>query len=189
MLILASTSIYRRDLLKRLGIPFEARKPLADEEAHKDPSLAPRELAAHLARIKAQSLASSTDLILGGDQLVALEGRILGKPGTPEKAVTQLESMSGRTHELVTAICLITPEGRLFEHTDITRITFKKLTRAQIERVVALDNPIDCAGAYKIEAHGISLMEKVETEDFTAIQGLPLLALSRMLSACGLEHP
>lgn len=224
ILVLGSTSPYRKELLQRLGIPFETEKPLIDEESEKDPSLSPRDLAVHLAFKKAQSLAVATStsswlnsrtpqrtpadeppgssqteqsshgpgtyrrIILGGDQLVSFEGRILGKPGTREKAISQLEMMSGKAHELVTAICLLEGSQKL-EHVDITRIQLKNLSRKQIEKVVDLDQPFDCAGSYKIEKHGIALIEKIETEDFTAIQGLPLLALSRMLRTWEIETP
>lgn len=187
-LILASTSPYRRELLERLGVPFETRKPLIDEEKEKDPSLSPRALAEHLAFLKAKSLKGPGLCVIGGDQLVAFEGQILGKPGTREKAIAQLMMMAGKQHELVTAICLFDGD-RAIPHTDLTRITFKKLTREQIEKIVDLDQPFDCAGSYKIEKHGIALVEKIETEDFTAIQGLPLLALSRMLESCGRKTP
>lgn len=187
-LILGSTSPYRRALLERLGVPFETLKPLIDEEKEKNPSLSPRELASHLARKKAESLKGPGRIIIGGDQLVAFEGRILGKPGDRASAIQQLESMSGKTHELITAICLF-DEDRRDEYLNVTRIHFKNLNRAQIEKVVDWDEPFDCAGAYKIEKHGIALIEKIETEDFTAIEGLPLLALSRMLEACGIKTP
>jgi len=188
-LILASTSPYRRELLERLGVPFEARAPLIDEEKEKDPRLSPLALAERLAELKARSLAGPGSLVLGGDQLVDFGGEILGKPGTAEKAQAQLARLSGRTHELITAICLVDGTGAVHRHTDRTRITFKTLSADQIRRVVLKDNPVDCAGSYKIERHGISLIENIETADFTAIQGLPLLALSRMLKACGLESP
>lgn len=188
-LILASTSPYRKELLSRLVVPFEAMKPMIDEEKEKDPKLGPHALAERLAELKARSLATPEALVLGGDQLVAFEGEILGKPGTQENAVAQLMRMSGKTHELVTAICLVKPDGSLLRHMDVTKITFKKLTRAQIEAVVRLDNPIDCAGSYKIEKHGIALVEDLDTQDFTAIQGLPLLALSGMLKQCGITTP
>lgn len=187
-LILASTSPYRRELLQRLAIPFETAKPLIDEEKEKDPRLSPLQLAEHLALLKAKSLLAADAVVLGGDQLVSFEGRILGKPGTAENAFQQLRSMSGKTHELVTAICLVRGT-EMQKHTDLTRIRFKTLSDEQIRRVVALDNPLDCAGAYKIEAHGIALVENIETTDFTAIQGLPLIALSRMLKTWQIDTP
>lgn len=188
-LILASTSRYRQALLKKLAIAFEALPPAIDEEREKDPSLSPLKLAEHLAELKARSLAGPGKLVLGGDQLVSFEGRILGKPGTQDRAIETLISMAGKTHELITAICLAKPDGSVLKHTDVTRLTFKNLTREQVEKIVKLDDPVDCAGAYKIEEHGIALVEKIESADFTAIQGLPLVALSKMLKECGLETP
>lgn len=188
-LILASTSRYRRELLERLMVPFSVAAPLFDEETEKNLPLPPPALAERLAEMKARSLAGPGRLILGGDQLVSFEDRILGKPGTPERAIEQLTAMAGKSHELITAIALIDGQGRVLRHTDRTVIRFKPLTRTQIERVVALDNPVDCAGAYKFEAHGVALIDEIQCADFTAIQGLPLLALSKMLKQCKLESP
>jgi septum formation protein len=179
-LILASTSKYRFELLSRLAYKFSAKAPLADEEAHKDLSLAPRALAEKLARVKAESLKGPGKVVIGGDQLISFEGRILGKSHTVERAVAELMSMQGKTHELITAICVFDGD-KMYTHTDITRMTMKKRTLEQIERYVQLDEPIDCAGSYKAESHGIILFDKIETEDFTAIQGLPLIALSKIL--------
>lgn len=187
-LILGSTSPYRRELLTRLGLEFQCEAPRIDEEAEKDPNLSPADLASHLARLKALSLRSPDRVIIGGDQLVSFEGRILGKPGSRDRAIEQLTQMSGKTHELLTAICVVAGD-QVLEHLDRTRVTFKSLSLEQITRVVDLDEPWDCAGAYKFEKHGISLMDSIECQDFTAIQGLPLLALSRMLEKCGLKTP
>lgn len=184
-LILASTSKYRQELLARLAYPFTTQAPLIDEESEKDPRLSPQALAEKLARLKAQSLQQAEHVIIGGDQLVAFEGRILGKAHTAENAVQQLESMQGKTHELITAICVISGQ-KVIPFTDITRMHMKKLTRQQIERYVHLDQPLDCAGSYKIEKHGIMLFEKIESQDFTAIQGLPLIALNKILENEGL---
>lgn len=179
-LILASTSPYRQELLKKLSYPFVAMKPLIDEEKEKDPSLSPLALAQKLARLKALSLRGPQRVVIGGDQLVSFEGRILGKSHTPEKAVEQLWSMQGKTHELVTSVALIT-ETDVIEFTNITQLSMRRLSRAQLERYVAQDNPIDCAGSYKIELHGIQLFEEIKTSDFTAIQGLPLIELNKHL--------
>lgn len=184
-LILASTSKYRQELLYRLAYNFKAQAPLIDEEKEKDPSLAPQALAEKLAFLKAQSLKGANKVVIGGDQLVSFDGRIIGKSHTPEKAVAQLLSMQGKTHELITAICVFDGD-RAIPYTDITRMHMRKMTQAEIERYVGLDNPIDCAGSYKIEKHGISLFEKIESQDFTAIQGLPLIELRKILENCGL---
>lgn len=184
-LLLASTSKYRQELLSRLAFKFTAQAPLIDEDKEKDPSLPPQALAEKLAYLKAASLQGPGKIVIGGDQLVAFEGRILGKAHTPENAVKQLMSMQGKTHELITAICVIS-EGKIIPYTDITRMHMKPLSPKQVERYVQLDNPVDCAGSYKIEKHGIMLFEKIESQDFTAIQGLPLIALSKILENEGL---
>ena len=187
-LILASTSVYRQKLLGRLGIDFKAEKPLFDEEKHKDLSLSPLKLAQKLAYLKAQSLQNRPDAtIIGGDQLVGFQGQILGKPHTREAAIEQLLKMQGQKHELITAVCVIDP-ARTFEFTNITEIQLRKLSRNQIEKYVDLDQPLDCAGGYKIELHGIALMASLKTEDPTAIEGLPLIRLSKILQECGYEN-
>ena len=184
-LILASTSKYRQELLSRLAFPFTATPPLIDEEKEKDPRLAPQALAEKLAQLKAASLKGAGKVIIGGDQLVSFEGKILGKPHTKEKAIDQLFAMQGKTHELITAICVYDGEKAL-PYTDITKMHMKSLSREQISRYVDLDQPLDCAGSYKIEKHGIMLFDKIESQDFTAIQGLPLIALNKLLENLGL---
>lgn len=184
-LILASTSKYRQELLARLAYRFIAQPPLIDEENEKDPTLTPRALAEHLAFKKAESLNQPNNVVIGGDQLIAFEGRILGKAHTSENAVEQLRSMQGKKHELITAICVF--DGlQAHLHTDITTMTMKSLSLAQIERYVKRDQATDCAGSYKIEKHGIMLFDKIESQDFTAIQGLPLIALNKILQSCDL---
>jgi septum formation protein len=187
-LVLASTSQYRQELLKQLGLPFEAQKPLIDEEAEKDPALSPQKLAEKLAFLKAQSLKSNNSVVIGGDQLVAHRGIILGKPHTRDGAIEQLLSLQGQIHELITAICIFDGE-HCTPYVDITRLHMKPLSREQIERYVDLDQPMDCAGAYKIEKHGMMLFQKIESQDFSAIQGLPLLALSQILKNSGFSIP
>lgn len=186
-LILASTSKYRQELLARLAYAFTAQPPLIDEDSEKDPTLTPRALAEHLAFKKAESLAHPKKVVIGGDQLIAFEGHILGKAHTPERAVEQLRSMQGKKHELITAICVFDGE-KVHRHTDITSMTMRPLSLPQIERYVKLDQAIDCAGSYKIEKHGIMLFDKIETQDFTAIQGLPLIALNKILQSCDLTE-
>lgn len=183
-LVLASASKYRRELLSRLGLPFVSMTPLIDEEKEKDPTLKPLELAEHLAKLKAQSLANSKRVVIGGDQLVAFNNEILGKAHTAENAIKQLLKMQGQSHQLITAVCIAT-ENQIIPFTNITTLKMKKLSREQIEHYVKLDNPIDCAGSYKIELHGINLFEKIDTTDFTAIQGLPLIELSQKLNSLG----
>lgn len=193
-LVLASTSRYRHALLERLGLPFRAIAPACDEEALKDPALAPQQLAEHLALAKAQSLEPSLPqaTIIGSDQLAAVEvdghWTILGKPGSRERAIDQLALLSGRTHLLVTAMVVI-HRGARHRHTDLTRLTMRRLDRDALARYVDADQPLDCAGAYKLEALGIALFERIDSADHTAITGLPLIALTRILSDVGYALP
>ncbi len=189
-LILASTSPYRRALIERLGLPFRCVAPLVDEDALKVTfgDRQPQELAERLALAKAQSVADLEPgaTVIGGDQLVVFEGRVLGKPGTFERAVAQLQELSGRTHELITALVVI-HDGTIYAHTDLTKMTLRRLTPDQTSRYVRADQPIDCAGSYKLEARGITLFERIESHDHSAIIGVPLIALTTILGNIG--HP
>lgn len=188
-MVLASTSPYRKAQLQSLGIPFQALKPLIDEEKEKDLTLTPQDLALKLSFLKSQSLATENQITIGGDQLVSLEGQILGKPGTLEKACEQLSIMQNKTHELITALTIFDGKTSYKQILNITKISLKKLTPEQIRKYIALDTPTDCAGSYKIEEHGIQIIEKIETTDFTAIQGLPLIELSHHLASLGISIP
>ncbi len=195
-LVLASTSRYRRELLARLGLPFRARAPGCDEEAVKQSlrgahlHLPPERLAAELARAKAESLrdVEPEAVILGSDQVAAIGDEILDKPGSAEQAARQLALLAGRTHVLVTAVALL-HGGRLHAHVDVTRLAMRPLSSAQIERYVAADAPLDCAGSYRLEARGITLFERIESADHTAIVGLPLIAVTSMLARVGYAVP
>jgi septum formation protein len=190
-LVLASTSRYRSELLARLGVPFSARAPLCDEEALKLAGEEPAHMARRLAQAKALSLRDSEpdSYLLGGDQLVDFAGEVLGKPGSIEEAVRQLLAMQGKSHRLLTAICLVCPDGQLLSHLDVHTLTMAALSEQAVRRYVAADQPIDCAGSYKIEARGIALFSRIEGADFTAITGLPLMALSGLLRAQGFAVP
>lgn len=193
-LILASTSRYRRQLLERLGVPFRAVAPDCDEEALKDPSLSPQNLAEFLAEAKAASIAQQdpTAVVIGSDQLAAIEingaWTILGKPGTAARAVDQLALLSGRTHLLITAMVVARGAER-WRHTDLTRLTMRQLDRAALTRYVDADQPLDCAGAYKLECRGVALFSAIDSADASAITGLPLLALTRILAGLGYAVP
>jgi septum formation protein len=189
-LILASTSRYRRELLARLGLPFTALAPDCDEEALKRPGIPPRQLAEELADAKARSLRTTHPdaVIIGSDQVCAVDDAILSKPGTPERAMAILARLQGRTHQLITAVTISGPDGEE-RHTDVTTLTMRSLDAAAIARYVAADAPLDCAGAYKLECRGIALMETVTSADHTAIVGLPLMAVTRMLARFGLAVP
>ncbi|WP_406695799.1 nucleoside triphosphate pyrophosphatase [Singulisphaera sp. Ch08] len=191
-LVLASTSSYRRTLLARLGLPFRCLAPRVDEEASKRErgDWEPRELAEHLAVAKAQSLcqAEPNATLIGSDQLVSFEGRVYGKPGTVEGAVEQLLAMAGQSHQLITALA-VWAQGQTYIHTDITTMCMRPLSREELERYVAADRPLDCAGSYKLEERGISLFDRIETQDYTSIMGLPLIALTSLLRPLGYPIP
>jgi 7-methyl-GTP pyrophosphatase len=186
-LVLASTSPYRRELLARLGVAFRCLAPQVDEEAIKRHGLDPQELAAQLALAKATSLCDIVPhaIVIGCDQLVEFEGQIFGKPGSVANAEEQLAAMAGKSHQLVTALA-VRHARRTYTHNDVTTLHMRPLTRVEIARYVAADQPLDCAGSYKLEARGIVLFERIESRDHTATTGLPLIALTSILR--GLEY-
>jgi septum formation protein len=191
-LVLASTSPYRRQLLERLGLAFEAAAPACDEAAEK--ARGPEEplaLAAHLARAKATSLRASHPgrYLLGGDQIAAVDGAILDKPGTEARAREQLARLCGREHRLITAICLAHPDGALDEHVDVCRLVMRPLEADEIARYVAHDRPLDCCGSYRVERLGVALFESIDAPDFTAIEGLPLMKVAATLRRAGFVIP
>lgn len=193
-LILASTSAYRRQQLERLGLPFRAVAPHLDEEEAKVRlqrlGASPRDLAERLAMLKAESVAAKApdSVVIGGDQLVSLDGEIVGKPGTVDRAVEQLLRMAGRSHDLITSIAAAY-RGETRLHTDVTTLRMRPLTRIEIERYVAADAPLDCAGSYKIESRGIALFDEIRSADQSAITGLPLIALTTSLRGLGFLIP
>jgi septum formation protein len=190
-LVLASTSPYRRALLERLSIPFRSKAPTCDESALKAEELHPIRLAERLAHAKAASLAAGEAAgatVIGCDQLLFFDGRVFGKPGTVEAAVEQLLSLSGHQHDLITALVVLSG-SRTFRHTDVTKLSMRALSRTSIARYVDAERPLDCAGSYKIESRGITLFDRIDSEDQTAIIGLPLIALVAILSELGFEIP
>jgi len=208
-LVLASTSPYRRALLGRLGLPFEIHGPGVDEEAARGQGVDPEALVVGLARAKAETVArrlsdgprrsdGSGDLmVIGSDQVAELQGEILGKPGTPEKARAQLRALAGREHRLLTALCVIRRgEGQgekrpwlRREALDVHLLRLRPLTDAQIARYVDRDQPLDCAGSYKVEGAGIALFEWIRGDDFTGVVGLPLTKLVAILAELGVTLP
>ena len=189
-LVLASTSRYRKSLLERLGLPFEAMAPDVDETPQ--PDEAPDALVARLSKAKANAVARRlTDaLVIGSDQLAVVEGEILGKPGTEARAREQLALLSGRQVTFLTGLCLTRagaaddPDSQ-FELVE-TPVQFRQLTEAQIADYVAREQPLDCAGAFKSEGLGIALFERLGGDDPNALIGLPLIALCSMLERAGL---
>ncbi len=188
-LVLASTSRYRRELLDRLGVAYVAAAHRCDES--QAPAGTPTEVAATLADGKAASLASEYPAahILGSDQVVDLDGAILGKPGTAEAALRQLEQLAGRTHRLITAASLRSPDGGWQRVVEVHTLRMRTLSAAERDRYVAAEAPLDCCGSYRIEGLGIALFERIEGGDFTAIVGLPLMAVAQMLRRAGAAIP
>lgn len=184
-IVMASTSVYRSRLLQRLGLPFTAVAPAYEEEHDLD--LPVEDLVTVLARRKAESLREyyPEAILIGSDQAAEIDGRPLGKPGTAERAQAQLTALAGRTHRLWTALCVLAPDGRQFTAVDEQRLTMRPLTAAMIENYITADQPLDCAGAYKIEGLGIALFEAVRGEDPSAIEGLPLMRLAGILAELG----
>ena len=186
--VLASTSPYRRALLERLGVAFEIASPQVDEEVLKRDLRDPEALVLALAREKARSLAARFPeaLILGSDQAVDLDGEVLGKPGTPEAAVRQLLRLAGREHRLLTAVALHDARsGETRDHTDVHVVRLRSITEAEARDYVLRDRPLECAGAYRVESLGIALVESLRGEDYTAVIGLPLMAVVSLLAAAG----
>ncbi len=188
VLILASTSPYRRSLLERLGLNFECQAPICDETPR--PHLSPRDFVATLAREKALSIRSAGALVIGSDQLVELDGKILGKAGSVEGAMAQLKKMSGRSHRLITAVAVVdTDSGVIREAMDIHVLHMLPLSDAEIEAYVRHDMPINCAGSYMLERRGIALFDRIEadpeTADDTAVIGLPLTKTLGLLRSFG----
>jgi septum formation protein len=189
-IVLASTSRYRAELLRRLLPDFEQRAPGTDETAL--PGEAPDARAARLAAAKA--LAAAADLrdalVIGSDQVAELDGEMLDKPGSTANARAQLTASSGRVVRFHTALCLLdTRNGQQQLHVDHTRAHFRILTAAEIERYVTREQPLDCAGSFKCEGLGISLFDRIDSEDPSALVGLPLIALARLLRAAGVAVP
>lgn len=196
MLILASTSPYRKRQLVGLGLRFETMASGVDEAPFQQRAeageLSPKALAEQLARSKAVAVLASHPeaVVIGGDQVgyVPSLGQWLNKPGTFEAAVAQLTSMAGRVHELWTAVAVCTKKTQQ-TFVDRTELSMRALSSVELRRYVERDQPLDCAGSYKFEAGGAALFEQVKTQDPTAITGLPLIALVRLLDAAGIACP
>ena len=181
-LVLASTSQYRRALLERLRLPFEAKAPDADETVR--PDEAARDTALRLAQAKARAVAShySNALIIGSDQVAELDGARLGKPGNHENAVAQLVAMRGKSVLFHTALALLnTASGAMQTAVVPTTVQFRHYSKSEIERYLDLERPYDCTGSAKIEGLGIVLVERVTGDDPSALIGLPLVQLAAML--------
>lgn len=187
-LVLASTSPFRRELLERLGLPFTTAAPPFEERLDQDADAAG--LAGSMALGKALSLADDFPdaLIIGSDQVLVTDGEIIGKPGSVERAREQLRSMSGASHTFHTGLAVVdTASGETHVATVPFTVTLRELTDREIDNYIRLDDPLGCAGSFKIEGLGIALMEKLEGDDFTALIGLPLIELVSMLRRLGVN--
>lgn len=186
LLVLASSSRYRQGLLERFGLPFECSAPDVDESPQGDET--PSALALRLAETKAKVVARQRPgaLVIGSDQVAQLDGEILGKPGDAATAQAQLVRASGREVEFLTAVALVDgSNGAILRHVDRTVVRFRTLAAEEIARYVARDRPLDCAGSFRSEGLGVVLFEQISSEDPTALVGLPLIALARMLRQAG----
>jgi len=186
-IVLASSSPYRKKLMEQVNIPFEQQNPTVDEEElrQKAPVSIP-DLPMYLAKQKAESLVAANPgaIVIGCDQMGLLKGLPLNKPGTREKAVEQLKKLQGQSHQLITALA-VNFNGKWELHTDITVMKMRPLTEEKIKNYVHLDDPVNSSGSYKVESMGLALFEDIETKDHTAIIGLPMLALCRILEKFG----
>ncbi len=189
-LVLGSTSRYRRELLERLRLPFDVIAPQVDETPR--PGEAAADLALRLALAKARDVAQRQPraLVIGSDQVADLNGEPLGKPGSHERAAAQLRRMSGQTVVFQTALALVCLESG-FEQSELAtvRVQVRTLGEAEIERYLRAEQPYDCAGSAKSEGLGIALLERIDSDDPTALIGLPLIRVCRLLRAAGLEIP
>jgi septum formation protein len=188
-IVLASTSPYRRELLNRLRLPFAVRAPGIDESPRAGET--PRDTALRLAAAKARAVARQlpSSLVIGSDQVADVDGEALSKPGTHEAALAQLIRMQGCQVVFHTAVSVVDPTGKTQTDCVPTLVRFRSLPTAQLEAYLQAERPYDCAGAAKIESFGIVLVEAVTSDDPTALIGLPLIRLTSMLAACGVQLP
>ena len=189
-LVLGSTSVYRRELLQRLRLPFTVMAPEVDETPQ--PHEAPDALALRLALAKAHAVAAQQPeaVVIGSDQVADLAGHALGKPGTHERATEQLRLMSGHSVVFQTAVAVVC-HATGFEQALLAavEVRFRPLSDAEIERYLRAEQPYDCAGSAKSEGLGIALLDAIDSDDPTALIGLPLIRTCRMLRAAGLVLP
>ncbi|MBY0466018.1 MAG: Maf family nucleotide pyrophosphatase [Burkholderiales bacterium] len=187
-LILASTSVYRRELLQRLAIPFSVCAPHVDEQAL--PAETPHNMALRLALAKADAVAIQHPdaVVIGSDQVADLHGKALGKPGNHDRAVTQLREMSGQTVVFQTALAVVCKRTG-YSGVDLAqvRVKFRSLNDAEIEHYLRAEQPYDCAGSAKSEGLGIALLDDITSDDPTALIGLPLIRTARMIRAAGIR--
>ena len=187
--VLASTSPFRKELLQRLGIPFTTAAPDIDESPLADET--PEALVRRLSESKARAVGQSRQaLIIGSDQVATTGSDILGKPGIHARAVEQLRGLSGRLVTFHTGLCLLNNiSGEVQVDVIPFRVQFRQLDEGQIERYLQADQPYNCAGSFKSEGLGITLFERMDGEDPSALVGLPLIRLTAMLARAGVMLP
>ncbi|WP_426702798.1 Maf family protein [Rhodanobacter sp. Col0626] len=189
-IVLGSTSRYRAELLRRLLTDFTPSAPGTDETSLAGEIPAARALRLAVAKAAAAATGIHDALVIGSDQVAELDGQLLDKPGTADRARAQLTASSGREVHFHTALCLLdTRDGRQRTHVDHTCVRFRELGAAEIDRYIEREQPWDCAGSFKCEGLGISLFESIDNRDPTALIGLPLIALSRLLREAGFTLP
>ncbi len=187
-LVLASSSRYRRELLERLGIPFIVDSPEIDETPLDNEPVDVLVRRLSVAKARAVALRWPRAIVIGSDQAASFEGRILGKPGTPQKAIAQLLEFSGNRVDFYTGVAVLHgPSDRVATHIDRTHAHFRRFREDEVERYVQRDHPLDCAGGIRFEGTGALLLEAVETRDPSAAIGLPLIELGAMLRAVGVD--
>ena len=188
LLLLASTSRYRKELFSRLALPFDTVAPNVDETPLAGES--PDATATRLARMKALVVAREYPqaVVIGSDQVAEFDGLRLDKPGNRERAIAQLAAVSGRTVEFQTAVCVVADGGtRMADALVPTSVTFRPFDRARAERYVDIEQPFDCAGSAKAEGLGIALIAAIVGDDPTALIGLPLIATITLLQRLGID--
>ena len=187
-LVLASSSVYRRELLERFGVPFACVSPDIDETPR--PGEAPKDMVLRLSLAKAKAAAQRhpNAVVIGSDQAAVFEGHILGKPGSAERAVANLLRFAGKTVEFVTGVVVLNAaDGRVASHVDSTKSRFRRFTATEAQNYARLDEPLDCAGGIRFEGRGALLLRGVDTEDPSAGIGLPLIELGAMLRDMGIN--
>ena len=187
-LVLASSSVYRRELLERFGVPFACVSPDIDETPR--PGEAPKDMVLRLSLAKAKAAAQRhpNAVVIGSDQAAVFEGQILGKPGSAERAVANLLRFAGKTVEFVTGVVVLNAaDGRVASHVDSTKSRFRRFTATEAQNYARLDEPLDCAGGIRFEGRGALLLRGVDTEDPSAGIGLPLIELGVMLRDMGIN--
>ena len=187
-LVLASSSVYRRELLERFGVPFACVSPDIDETPR--PGEAPTDMVLRLSLAKAKAAAQRhpNAVVIGSDQAAVFEGHILGKPGSAERAVANLLRFAGKAVEFVTGVVVLNAaDGRVASHVDSTKSRFRRFSATEAQNYARLDQPLDCAGGIRFEGRGALLLRGVDTEDPSAGIGLPLIELGAMLRDMGIN--